>query len=168
MNTLKLSSIEKILKCIYREYLYGMIYIKKKIEDKEEIFLDEKVLCIRLEPKLEAKSYVPDSLMISEDMQIIGGRKYAFVDENGEKKDAKLYFVKAKNAGIDKLEKTLRNGSKDTVEKWRRQIQSIKNIDLLSSEEKVQGLTEDWTVRSWSSERALPVLPLPDWSLTYP
>ena len=119
--------------------------IKKKIEDKEEIFLDEKVLCIRLEPKLEAKSYVPDSLMISEDMQIIGGRKYAFVDENGEKKDAKLYFVKAKNAGIDKLEKTLRNGSKDTVEKWRRQIQSIKNIDLLSSEEKVQGLTEDWT-----------------------
>lgn len=25
-----------------------------------------------------------------------------------------------------------------------------------------------WTVRSWSSERALPVLPLPDWSLTYP
>ena len=47
--------------------------------------------------------------------------------------------------GIDKLEKTLRNGSKDTVEKWRRQIQSIKNIDLLSSEEKVQGLTEDWT-----------------------
>ena len=59
--------------------------IKKKIEDKEEIFLDEKVLCIRLEPKLEAKSYVPDSLMISEDMQIIGGRKYAFVDENGEK-----------------------------------------------------------------------------------
>lgn len=60
--------------------------IKKKIEDKEEIFLDEKVLCIRLEPKLEAKSYVPDSLMISEDMQIIGGRKYAFVDENGEKK----------------------------------------------------------------------------------
>lgn len=56
-----------------------------------------------------------------------------------------MYFVKAKNAGIDKLEKTLRNGSKDTVEKWRRQIQSIKNIDLLSSEEKVQGLTEDWT-----------------------
>ena len=56
-----------------------------------------------------------------------------------------MYFVKTKNAGIDKLEKTLRNGSKDTVEKWRRQIQSIKNIDLLSSEEKVQGLTEDWT-----------------------
>lgn len=119
--------------------------IKKKIENKEEIFLEEKVLCIRLEPKLEAKSYVPDSLIVSEDMSIIGGRKYAFVDKNGEKKEAKLYFVKTKNTGIEKLERTLKNGSKDTIEKWRRQIQCIKNIDLLSGEEKVQGLTEDWT-----------------------
>lgn len=119
--------------------------IKKKIENKEEIFLEEKVLCIRLEPKLEAKSYVPDSLIVSEDMKIIGGRKYSFIDENGEKKDAKLYFVKTKNTGINKLENTLRTGSKDTVDKWRRQIQSIKNIDLLSSSEKIQGLSDDWT-----------------------
>lgn len=122
-----------------------LMIIKKKIKEKEEIFLDEKVLCIRLEPKLEAKSYVPDSLMVSEDMQIIGGRKYSFIDENGEKKDAKLYFVKTNNEGIDKLEKTLNTGSKDTVETWRRQIQSIRNIDLLSSEEKIQGLADDWT-----------------------
>ena len=62
-----------------------------------------------------------------------------------KKKMQNCILSRQKNAGIDKLEKTLRNGSKDTVEKWRRQIQSIKNIDLLSSEEKVQGLTEDWT-----------------------
>lgn len=119
--------------------------IKKKIQDKEEVFLDEKVLCIRLEPKLEAKSYVPDSLMVSEDMRIIGGRKYSFVDEDGEKKNAKLYFVKTKDTGIEKLERTLKSGSKDSVDKFRKQIQCVKNIDLLSGEEKIQGLSDDWS-----------------------
>lgn len=119
--------------------------IKKKIQDEEEIFLEEKVLCIRLEPKLEAKSYVPDSLMVSEDMQIIGGRKYAFIDQDGEKKNAKLYFVKTKNAGIEKLEHTLRLGTKDSVDRFRNQIQCVKKIDLLSREEKIQGLSKEWS-----------------------
>lgn len=124
---------------------HDLSVIKDKIESKEEIFLEEKVLCVRLEPKFEAKSYVPDSLIVSEDMKIIGGRKYSFIDKDGEIKDAKLYFVKAKDSGIDTLERTLKLGSKDNVEKWRRQIQSIKNINLLSSDEKIQGLPEDWT-----------------------
>ena len=118
--------------------------IKKKIETNEEIFLDEKILCIRLEPKLEAKSYVPNSLMVSDDMKIVGGRKYSFIDENGEQKDAKLYFVRTQNSGINELEKTLKSGSKDDVDRWKQQIQSIRNIDLLSAEEKVQGLTDEW------------------------
>ena len=102
--------------------------IKKKIETNEEIFLDEKILCIRLEPKLEAKSYVPNSLMVSDDMKIVGGRKYSFIDENGEQKDAKLYFVRTQNSGINELEKTLKSGSKDDVDRWKQQIQSSTEV----------------------------------------
>ncbi|MDD3140182.1 MAG: S8 family peptidase [Lachnospiraceae bacterium] len=118
--------------------------IRKKIQDGEEVFLEEKVLCIRLEPKLEAKSYVPDSLIVSEDMKIIGGRKYSFVDKDGEEKKAKLYFIKTRDEGIEKLEHTLRTGIKDGVDKFRRQVQCVKNINLLSYEEKVQGIEDDW------------------------
>lgn len=36
--------------------------ITEKIEIQEEFFLDEKILCVRMEPKFEAKSYVPVSI----------------------------------------------------------------------------------------------------------
>lgn len=121
-----------------------LIEIEKKIYDKSEIFLDEKILCIRLEPKFEAKSYVPDSLIISDDMKIIGGRKYTFENEDGDTEEAKLYFVKTKDEGIKKLKKALELGTKDSVDKWKKQMQSIKNIDLLNANEKIQGIPDSW------------------------
>lgn len=50
--------------------------IQDSIRDSEEVFLDEKIVCIRLEPKYEAKSYTPSSLVAESGMKLVGGRKY--------------------------------------------------------------------------------------------
>lgn len=118
--------------------------IEQKIIDGSEVFMDEKVLCVRLEPKFEAKSYMPTSIAVSEDMKFIGGRKYKYVTPDGEEKYAKLYFLKTKNEGIVKLKNILETGQKDHVDTWRKQIQSINTIDLLNGNEKVQGFADDW------------------------
>lgn len=118
--------------------------IREKIKNKDEVFLDEKVFCIRLEPKMEAKSYVPDSLMVSEDMKIIGGRKYSFKNQEGKEEKAKLYFFKTKDTGLERLAYILKSGDKDNVEKFRKQVRSIKDIDLLRFDEKIQGVSKDW------------------------
>lgn len=55
--------------------------------------MDEKVICVRMEPKFEAKSYVPTSIIPGDgSLEIVGGRKYRI--ESEEDTDAKLYFVK--------------------------------------------------------------------------
>lgn len=37
--------------------------IFNSMQGSNEIFVDEKILCIRLEPKFEAKSYIPYSIV---------------------------------------------------------------------------------------------------------
>lgn len=118
--------------------------LQKQISNQEEIFLEEKVICVRLEPKFEAKSYMPEMLMISDDMKIIGGRKYSYVQSDGEIGKAKLYFVKTKDGGINRLKQVLEKGTKDSIKNWQRTVQSIKTIDLLEPSEKVQGIESEW------------------------
>ena len=85
--------------------------LTNKIEESEEVFLDEKVICLRLEPKFEAKSYVPDSIIRAisdEGADIVGGRKYTVhqdEDENGT--SAKLYFMRTSDNGIHRLRNIL-------------------------------------------------------------
>ena len=46
--------------------------ITEKIEIQEEFFLDEKILCVRMEPKFEAKSYVPASItQVSDSISLV-------------------------------------------------------------------------------------------------
>lgn len=119
--------------------------ITEKIEIQEEFFLDEKILCVRMEPKFEAKSYVPASItQVSDSISLVGGRKYRFVDNQGDPQSAKLYFMKTTNAGIAALQSALEDGKKDTVKSWRNQIGSIRSIDLLSPDEKVMGFDDEW------------------------
>jgi hypothetical protein len=128
-----------------QKILYDINNIVHQIQKNSEVFLDEKIVCIRMEPKFEAKSYVPTSLILSrENMEIVGGRKYTFTDDNGEEKNAKLYFMRTNNDGIESLQHTLENGLKDNVDNWCKQIRSIHSLNLLSAEEKVMGLSDDW------------------------
>lgn len=114
------------------------------IHEKTEIFLEEKIVCVRMEPKFEAKSYVPTQLLSDDGMSIVGGRKYSFTDEAHEEQTAKLYFVKTDDDGIRKIKETLSSGAKDGVEAWRDQLGSIHSMDLLLPEEKIMGFPDEW------------------------
>ena len=119
--------------------------LENALTNSEELFLEEKIVCVRLEPKFEAKSYVPVSLVnaMSDCSEIIGGRKYTA--RNGDCEiSAKLYFVKTTVAGIREFRSTLERGTRDNVKQWRQELSSIHAIDLLSAEEKVMGFEEDW------------------------
>ena len=114
------------------------------IREKKEIFLEEKIICVRMEPKFEAKSYVPTQLLTDESMNIVGGRKYSFVDESLDEQAAKLYFIKTDDNGIRKIKETLSLGTKDNIEAWRNQLGSIQSMDLLRPEEKIMGFPTEW------------------------
>lgn len=114
------------------------------INEKREIFLEEKIICVRMEPKFEAKSYVPTQLLTDDSMSFVGGRKYTFTDESLGEQAAKLYFIKTDESGIHKIKETLSHGTKDRVEAWRDQLGSIHSMDLLLPEEKIMGFPAEW------------------------
>jgi hypothetical protein len=114
------------------------------IQEKRELFLEEKIVCIRMEPKFEAKSYVPTQLLTDESMSIVGGRKYTFIDDTRKEQVAKLYFIKTDDTGIEKLKETLSLGKKDSVDAWCDQVGSIHSMDLLLPEEKIMGFPNGW------------------------
>lgn len=124
--------------------LNGLSHIKESIVNNSEIFLKEKVLCVRMEPKFEAKSYSPDILLSIDGISPIGGRKYSIEGKNGNQIKAKLYFAKATDNGIDNLTQILRLGIKDNITTWENQISAIRLIDLLSPKEKIAGFADDW------------------------
>lgn len=50
--------------------------ISSQIEDNPNLYLDERIVCVRLEPKFEAKSYMPSSMLTaSDDLKIVGGQE---------------------------------------------------------------------------------------------
>lgn len=123
--------------------LSGDIFrIQESIREHKEVFLDEKVVCVRLEPKFEAKSYTPSSLVAESGMKLIGGRKYALNSENDSK--AKMYFVRTNDRELSELKRKFDLGLKDHVMKWKEQVCTIKSIDLLHPDEKAMGFPESW------------------------
>ena len=116
--------------------------IQDSIRDSEEVFLDEKIVCIRLEPKYEAKSYTPSSLVAESGMKLVGGRKYSLNSEDSSK--AKMYFVRTNDSELAELKNKFETGKKDHVKKWKDQVCTIKSIDLLRPEEKTMGFSDSW------------------------
>ena len=118
--------------------------LETRIANREEVFLPEKVVCVRMEAKFEAKSYVPTSVVKNDGMELIGGRKYSYTDDNGQEQKAKLYFVKTTDNGLHELKDKLQTGSKDQVQSWRDQVTRIRSIDLLNASEKSMGFETEW------------------------
>lgn len=104
--------------------------------------MDEKIVCIRLEPKYEAKSYTPSSLVAESGMKLVGGRKYSLNSEDSSK--AKMYFVRTNDSELAELKNKFETGKKDHVKKWKDQVCTIKSIDLLRPEEKTMGFSDSW------------------------
>lgn len=116
--------------------------IQQSIENNDEIFVSNKVVCIRLEPKYEAKSYVPSSLVADSGMKLIGGRKYT-VDGDTQTK-GKMYFVRTTTDELQDLKTKFVSGKKDHIQKWKNQVCTIRSIDLLQQEEKILGFPNEW------------------------
>lgn len=115
--------------------------IRESIETKKEIFLDEKILCIRMEPDFEAKSYIPNSFIYKiENTDIVGGRKFKINDKD----KSKLYFIRTDVKGINNLYDIINNNSEYNNKSWRNDICSIHSLDLLKPEEKIMGIEDDW------------------------
>ena len=122
--------------------------LEAAFSDDKEVFMEEKIICLRLEPKFEAKSYVPSSIISAmPGGKIVGGRKYKLPSDEDEVY-AKLYFVKTTANGVSQLKSALENGTNDSVEQWRNQLRSLYSIDLLSEDEKVMGFENDWDAGS--------------------
>ena len=117
--------------------------IQESFSNSQEIFVDKKIICVRLEPKFEAKSYTPNSLVADSDMKLVGGRRY--IIEHNEATRGKMYFVRVSNSDLEDLKNKLTSGKKDHVKKWKNQICTIKSIDLLRPDEKVLGFDDTWT-----------------------
>ncbi|MEG2328894.1 S8 family peptidase [Anaerorhabdus sp.] len=118
--------------------------IQDEVQVKSEIFLPEKVICIRMEHKCEAKSYTPEMLLSIEGITSIGGRKYTISKAEENSINSKLYFAKVSDKGLENLKNTLESGEKDSIGTWRNQISMIRTIDLLESTEKITGFSSSW------------------------
>ena len=80
--------------------------VSRQMQTDPDSYLEEKVVCLRMEPKFEAKSYAPSSVLTSSDeLQVIGGRRYktgnvqpqknSNDEDAGEQLEfAKLYFLR--------------------------------------------------------------------------
>lgn len=115
--------------------------LRANLNEAEEYCLEKQVICIRLEPKFEAKSYYPDAITTaSKHMRIIGGRRYS-IDSNQE--HAKLYFVRTDSTGLNDIYRKLKSESGNS-KKWRDQIRSLRSINLADPAEKINGFPESW------------------------
>ncbi|TCS75960.1 S8 family peptidase [Pectinatus cerevisiiphilus] len=140
---------------LYEESKTRLLKDLKKIQDTisendKEIFVkDAKVICARLEPKFEAKSYQPNALLANTNIKLIGGRRYTIKDnkeniQQTKKEKAKLYFLKVTDDELSELEDNFATTHKDNNESWRKEICTIKSFDLLEPNEKVMGFSADW------------------------
>lgn len=118
--------------------------IQEKIQCNNEIFLPEKVICVRMEPKFEAKSYSPDMILSTNGISPIGGRKYTISKSKEGSVNSKLYFAKTSDKGLENLKTILVSGQKDNTVTWQNQISMIRTIDLLDTSEKISGFSSTW------------------------
>jgi len=149
-----------------RKNLIGNIdKLCEQIGESPELYLNEKIICVRLEPKFEAKSYIPTEILRStSDMRIVGGRRYKLDDKEnvgssetnvrddglddiepvGISRKAKLYFFRTTMRGICDFKDALSSTHSSKPQDWYKQIASVRSVDLLTLGEKTLGFDEEW------------------------
>lgn len=113
---------------------------------------NEIIMCMRMHPDFSAKSYYPDSLFDSTTekfgLQEVGSRIWKTVDnlstENKEK-EGKLYFVRGTQKSLQKLTRQLEREEFSLTKKFKDDVCKLVNIDLLSADEQISGIPDDWT-----------------------
>ena len=125
-----------------KEYIaYCLDLLERDANDNQEYFMEDKILCVRMEKEYEAKSYQPNSIVSNSNLEFIGGRRYTGLDSQDKRK---LYFLRGTNRDLAALKETIVSGGKDNIKTWKRQLCTINTIDYLSPEEKIMGFDEKW------------------------
>ncbi|OCA72988.1 S8 family peptidase [Chryseobacterium arthrosphaerae] len=112
---------------------------------------NEIVVCIRMHPDFSAKSYYPDSLFDGNNekfgLQEVGSRIWRTEDsedQNEFEESGKLFFVRGTEQALDKLKNHLDRPPFRLTKKFTEDVRKIVSIDLLSEEEQILGIPDDW------------------------
>ncbi|MGO0062633.1 S8 family peptidase [Brevibacillus fluminis] len=115
-------------------------------EIPEEKRLNEVVVTIRLHHKFLAKSYTPNTFFRDVNVENIGSRRWYYTEEEAEETHySKMHFIRATMSNLTRLEQILDQAEVTLTESFRKDIQKIEDISLLSPEEVVVGFDDDWS-----------------------
>ncbi|MFB5267668.1 S8 family peptidase [Paenibacillus enshidis] len=108
--------------------------------------LEEVVVTFRLNHKFLAKSYTPNTLFKDINVENIGSRRWVYSDEKEQKEVSysKMHFVRATPANLIRLEEFLDQSEVSIKEAFKKDIQKIEDISLLSPDEVIVGFEDDW------------------------
>lgn len=107
--------------------------------------MQEVVITIRLHYKFLAKSYTPTMLFREINAENVGSRRWDYSDEL--KKDiyySKMHFVKASVDNLIYLQDYLDKDEAVLKDSFKKDIQKIEEISLLSSSETIVGFEDEW------------------------
>ncbi|MGG1641249.1 S8 family peptidase [Paenibacillus sp. NRS-1782] len=124
-----------------------ILNLRKNIDNiPSEKRVEEIVVTFRLNHKFLAKSYTPNTLFKDIDVENIGSRRWFYSEEDNadESNYSKMHFVRATPANLDRLEEILDQNEAVTKEAFRKDLQKIEDISLLSPEEVIVGFEENW------------------------
>lgn len=105
----------------------------------------EFIVSVRIDPGFSAKSYYPstlfDSVQRSVGTQEIGSRIWRNSDNE---EVGKMFFVRTTEEGLSKLEEKLNSPESGVTKSFALDVRKVKSLDLLSPDEQVLGIPEDW------------------------
>lgn len=115
---------------------------------KNTILPNEVVVCMRMHPSFSAKSYYPDSLFDGKSerfgLQEVGSRIYNNENEAEPEEKGKLFFVRGTESALNQFSKYLDSHPNRLTKKFTEDVRKISSIDLLSENEQILGIPDDW------------------------
>ncbi|WP_083932172.1 S8 family peptidase [Cohnella laeviribosi] len=137
-----------------RTYAEARDRVKKQISDlrrvvdtiPEEKRMKEVIVTVRLNHKFLAKSYTPNTLFREFNIENVGSRRWLYPEEGTETiQYSKMHFVKSTIQNLSRIEHYLDRSETSLTESFRKDVQKIEEISLLTPEEIVVGFDDDWT-----------------------
>jgi hypothetical protein len=101
---------------------------------------NEFVVCVRVDKEFSAKSYYPTSVFNS-GLEEVGSKIWK--SQDGSER-GKMFFARATLPGIEKFENSMKEDEEDVTKSFALDIRRLKSIDLLTPEEKIINIPENW------------------------
>lgn len=115
---------------------------KSIINTAKEYIAEEFVICTRMAKGFMAKSYSPEVMQKTGEMELVGARAYRIEENTNDV--SKLYFYRTTMSGLRSWANVLKNDNFKDIKTLNEQIRSINKIDLLKAEEKIMGFDSVW------------------------